>query len=138
MPIPIKILVIAVVQKNNQILLRKKPDGSPPYKETWYLFGGEFVPNKTPETILQETLKSQTGVDIKLVKKLGWDTEIKKDHDGLEKLFVYLDALCDYVGGELTPAAGIEKLEWVDRVKLNDYDLVPPSRKLFSKLGYIS
>lgn len=132
-----KILIIAVVQKNNRVLLRKKPDGSPPYKETWYLFGGELVSNKTPEAILQETMKNQAGINIKLVRGLGWDTEVKKDHDAIEKLFVYLDTLCEYMDGELSPAPEIERLEWVNIENLKDYDLVPPSRKLFSKLGYI-
>ena len=131
-----KILIIAVVQKGNQVLLRKKPDGSPPYKETWYLFGGELVAGSKPEKILQGTLKAQAGINIKLVKELGWDTEVKKDHDGVEKMFVYLDAICEYVDGEIVPSPEIEKLEWVDFDKLKDYDLVPPSRKLFSKLSY--
>lgn len=132
-----KILIIAIVQKENRVLLRKKPDGSPPYKETWYLFGGELVAGSNPEEILQETLKKQAGINIKLVKELGWDTETKHDHDGIEKMFVYLDTLCEYVDGELSPAPEIEKLEWVEIDKLKDYDLVPPSKKLFSKLGYI-
>lgn len=132
-----KTLIIAIVQNGNKVLLRKKPDGSPPYKETWYLFGGELVAGSSPEKILQETLKKQAGINIKLVKEFGWDTEVKKDHDGVEKMFVYLDTLCEYVGGDLSPAPEIEKLEWVDTDKLKDYDLVPPSRKLFEKLGYL-
>ena len=36
-----KILSIGIIKNGNTILLRKKPDGSAPYKETWYLFGGE-------------------------------------------------------------------------------------------------
>jgi len=132
-----KTLIIAMVQNGNKVLLRKKPDGSPPYKETWYLFGGELVAGSKPEKILQNALKTQAGINIKLVKELGWDTEVKKDHDGVEKLFVYLDALCEYVDGELSPAPEIDKLEWVEIDNLKDYDLVPPSKKLFSKLGYV-
>ena len=52
-------------------------------------------------------------------------------------MFVYLDTLCEYVEGELLPSPQIEKLEWIDIDKLKNYDLVPPSRKLFEKLGYI-
>lgn len=35
----IKVLNIGVIQKEDTILMRKKPDGSLPYKETWYIFG---------------------------------------------------------------------------------------------------
>lgn len=132
-----KILVIGIVKKDNQILLRKKPDGSPPYKETWYLFGGELVEGTTPEAVIKDQLKKQAGIKIRMTNQLGWDTEIKKDHDGETKLFVYLDCECECLSGELRPGEGVERLEWVNIRNLNKYDHVPPSRKLFKKLGYL-
>ena len=104
-----KILVIGIVKKGNKILMRKKPDSSPPYKETWYIFGGELASNKTPGKIIKETLKKQTGINIKMIKSLGWDTEIKKDLDGETKFFIYLDTMCKYVNGKLKLSKGIEK-----------------------------
>ncbi len=133
----IKILVIAVVKKDDRILLRKKPQGSLPYKETWYLFGGELIPGLSAEDVLKKTLKEQAGIDIEINKRLSWDIEIKQDHDGREKLFVYLDMLCEYKGGELLPGEGIERLEWAKLSELSGYDLVPPTRKLFFEIGYI-
>jgi ADP-ribose pyrophosphatase YjhB (NUDIX family) len=133
-----KVLIIGVVKKDNAILMRKKPDGSPPYKETWYLFGGEVSVDKTPDEVIIETARAQTGVNIKVNQKFSWDTEIKNDLDGIKKYFVYLDVLCDYIDGELTPGPGIEKLEWVEIEDLPNYDIVPPSRILFQKLGYLN
>ncbi len=134
----IKILVIGVVKKDNTILLRKKPDGSPPYKETWYLFGGELTENNSPEEAIINQIKQQTGITIRVLRKIGWDTEVKHDLDGIEKQFVYLSTLCEYIEGDLVPAKGIEKLEWVPIATLGEYDHVPPSRKLLRELGYIS
>ena len=132
------ILVIGIVKNGDRVLLRKKPDGSPPYKETWYLFGGELnADNQNPDEVLISTLKKQTGVDIKTTERLGWDTETKPDHDGNMTFYIYLDYLCEYVSGDLVPAEGIEKLEWVPIEQLSSYDLVPPSRKLFKKIGYL-
>ncbi len=93
--------------------------------------------NDSPEEVIQEQLERQAGIKIKMVEPLSWDTEVKKDHDGKTKLFVYLDCLCEYLSGNLQPAEGIEKLEWVNIEELDQYDLVPPSRKLFKKLGYL-
>jgi hypothetical protein len=59
-----KVLIIAVVKKDNQILMRKKPEGSAPYKETWYLFGADLTPDKTPEKALRDLVKTQSGIDI--------------------------------------------------------------------------
>jgi 8-oxo-dGTP pyrophosphatase MutT (NUDIX family) len=132
-----KILVIAIVKKDDRILMRKKPDGSLPYKETWYSFGGELVSNKTPEQILQAVLIEQAGIEIELKEQISWATEIKNDVDGVEKLFVYLNTICEYKSGDLVPGKGIEKLEWVSIDKLSEYDIVPPSKKLFRSLGYL-
>lgn len=131
------ILVIGVITHGNKILMRKKPEGSPPYKGTWYIFGGELTADITPEEAIKNQVKKQANVDINFIKSLGWDTETKKDLDGIEKRFVYLDCLCEYVSGELKPSEDIEKLEWVETNNLKNYDIVPPSKILFKKLGYL-
>lgn len=119
------------------MLMRKKPDGSPPYPQTWYLFGAEATPDKLPDEALKEHVKKQVGIDIRIDKKFSWDTEVKQDLDGVEKFFVYLDVLCEYKNGEPTLTPGIEKLEWVEIARLSEYDIVPPSVEVFRKLGYL-
>lgn len=134
-----KVLNIAVIKHNGKILMRKKPDGSLPYKETWYSFGGEVVNGKTPEDAAKEIVKMQTGLNIKLRENLSWDTEIKIDLDGETKQFIYLNSLYDYIDGELKIGENqnIEKLEWIPIEELKNYDIVPPSIILFKKLGYL-
>lgn len=132
-----KTLNIAVIENDGQVLMRKKPAGSPPYDETWYLFGGEVTDGISPEEATKSIVKTQAGVDIKLRENIGWDTEIKNDLDDERKQFIYLDSIYDYVGGDLASGEGIERVEWVPIEKLNDYDIVPPSRILFEKIGYI-
>jgi len=133
----IKVLVVGIVKKGDKILLRKKPEGSPPYKETWYLFGGELVGSTTPERAIQNQLEKQARIKVKMTEQLGWDTEVKEDHDGERKLFVYLDCMCEYLSGKLQPAKGIERLEWANIKELSKYEHVPPSRRLLRKLGYL-
>ncbi|MDB5176999.1 MAG: hypothetical protein JWN75_667 [Candidatus Saccharibacteria bacterium] len=133
-----KVLIIAVIEnQNKEVLLRKKPDGSAPYKETWYMFGADLVPGQDIEQGLVAHVQKQTGITIRITDQIGWDIEVKHDLDGIEKQFVYLDVICEYVSGELQLSEGIEKLEWVPKDKLVEYDNVPPSIKLFKKLGYI-
>lgn len=134
-----KVLNIAVIEHNGKILMRKKPEGSAPYKETWYVFGGVVANGKNPEEATKEIVKMQTGVDIRLRENSTWDIEIKNDLDGVKKQFIYLDSLYDYVDGDLEIGVNqnIEKLEWIPIEKLNEYDIVPPSIILFKKLGYL-
>lgn len=132
----IQTLVIAVIEKDGAILLRKKPDGSPPYRETWYMFGVELKSEKFEEGLVK-SIRKQAGVEVQVSERIGWDTEIKPDKEDRQTLYVYLDCRCNYVSGDLVPGPGIEKLEWVPKERLKEYDLVPPSVKLLRQLGYI-
>jgi ADP-ribose pyrophosphatase YjhB (NUDIX family) len=132
-----KVLIVGVVIKDGSILMRKKPEGSPPYEETWCIFGGAATPDTSPDEAIINEVKNKAGIDITIKNKISWDTEVKKDLDGIEKFFIYLDVLCEYSGGELAPTADIEKLEWIKFEDLKNYDIVPPSVILFQKLGYL-
>jgi hypothetical protein len=133
-----KVLIIAIVENDKgEILMRKKPDGSPPYTETWYIFGAELVAGQPLDETLRAHILKQAGIETKIARELSWDTEVKADLDGVTKQFVYLDVQCAYVSGELTITEGIEKLEWVPKDKLAQYDVVPPSKILFKKLSYM-
>lgn len=134
---PTKVLAVAIVEHEGKILMRKKPDGSPPYKETWYIFGATLTPDTSVEEAIKREVKGKSGIDVTVGRKVSWDTEIKNDLDGIQKFFVYLDVICEYVGGKLVTGPGVEKLEWVDKADLSSYDIVPPSRILFEKLGYM-
>ncbi len=132
------VLVMGIVKKDNSVLMRKKPEGSLPYKETWYIFGGELNgKSQNPENVLGDVLQTQAGIKIKPIERLDWDVEMKSDHDGEETYFVYVYYLCRYVSGKLIAGKGIEKLEWAPISKLKSYDLVPPSKKLFKRIGYL-
>lgn len=132
-----KVLIVAVVKKDGAVLMRKKPDGSPPYKETWYIFGAEVSYDVDPDQVIVDEVRAKSGVNVKVASRISWDTEVKYDLDGVEKFFVYLDVECEYESGDIVIAEGIEKIEWVKLDDLSSYDLVPPSRVLFEKLGYL-
>ena len=132
-----KVLIVAVVKKDGAVLMRKKPDGSPPYKETWYIFGAEVSYDVDPDQAIVDEVRAKSGVNVKVASRISWDTEVKYDLDGVEKFFVYLDVECEYESGDIVIAEGIEKIEWVKLDDLSSYDLVPPSRVLFEKLGYL-
>ncbi len=130
-------MLIAVVEKDNAILMRKKPKGSLPYNETWYLFGCERVLNQEDSITIHDYLRDNFGIEVDNVEPLGQGGEIKKDHDGVLKDFTYLDFKCRYDEGDIKEPEGIEKIEWIQKDKLGEYDLVPPSVKLFKKMGYM-
>lgn len=134
---PTKVLIIGNILKGNSVLMRKKFAGSEPYQETWYSFGAEFVPGEDPGETFKKYIKGLAGVDVSPVRNFFWDTETKKDHDGIEKQFIYLDLECEYVSGEPIIPEGHEKIEWIPIEKLSELDVVPPSVIMFKKLGYL-
>ncbi len=135
----VKVLNIGVVKKDNKILLRKKPDGSEPYKETWYMFGGIVENGTNPNDSLKEMIFNQTNIQIDVVENISWDTEIKVDHDGTLTQFIYLNSICEYVSGDLDIKDDkIEKLEYIDINDLVNYDIVPPAVKLLKELNYLN
>ena len=128
-------MIVGIALKDDSVLMRKKPEGSPPYKETWYIFGGELLYGVDPQQTIVDAIKYQSGVTVSVDRAFSWGTEVKNDVDGIEKQFVYLDVTCTYESGALEAAPGIEKLEWVPISQLKEYDLVPPSVEVFRKLG---
>lgn len=128
------VLAVCHIKKDNAFLFRKKPDGSLPYKETWYGFGAPLNgDNRDPEVAVSSVVKQQTGIDIRIAEQLWWDVETKPDNDGVETFFIYLHTVAEYVSGDLQPAEGIEKLEWIDVAELANYDIVPPSRAFLKR-----
>ena len=117
--------------------MRKKPEGSPPYKETWYLFGCEKISTQEDGETIKNYLKTELDIDVEVIKGLEGNSEIKHDHDGIEKNFIYTNLLCKYIGGNIKTPEGAEKVEWIPKDELKEYDLVPPSAKLLKKLGYL-
>lgn len=133
---PQKKLIIAVIEKDGSILMRKKPAGSPPYKETWYLFGCEPIADQEDSITLKNYLKKELGIDVEVCNRsIPSDSEIKNDHDGILKEFTYVNLLCTYVSGQPRVPTGAEQIEWIPEATFSHYDLVPPSVKLLKTLG---
>jgi hypothetical protein len=137
MSLPIKILVIGNIKKDDAILLRKKFAGAKPYPETWYSFGCELKPEENPADTFVQYIKEYLGVIATPLNHLSWDFETKIDHDGAQKFFIYLEIECEYVSGDIRTPNELEKVEFVSFDDLSKLDIVPPSVKMFKHLGYI-
>jgi ADP-ribose pyrophosphatase YjhB (NUDIX family) len=133
-----KVLYIAVVERGDEVLLRKKPAGSKPYRETWYLFGCEPVAGEAPAATLASYLEREIGVRVQGTVPFSSATEVKEDTDGAAKEFTYLNFVCHYVSGEPKVPAGAERVAWVAKSELSSLDLVPPSRALLREIGWMS
>jgi len=131
------VMAIAVIKKDDRILLRKFDPERNPYKEPWGLFGGRLEGEGTVVELLNKDLSERWNMTVSISERLSWDEDQKLDHDGDEKRFIYLDALCELSTGTPSPVNPNEELKWVAIDDLKDYDHVPPGVTLFKKLGYL-
>ncbi len=135
--IPQRELIIGIIEKDDSILMRKKFQGSPPYSETWYMFGCERISTQDDQTTLKNYLQEKIGIEVEVSKELIEPAfEFKQDNDGIEKKFFYINLRCQYLSGVPKIPEGAEKVEWISKSKLKNYDLVPPSVKLLKQLNY--
>ena len=131
------LMAIAVIKRDNQILLRRTDPSRNPYKEPWALFGGRITGSGSLSEELNKELSSRWNMTVRVIDRLWWDEDQKVGHDGEEKHFIYLDVLCELnQTNEPVPANNNEQLQWVGIDQLQDYELNPPTRALLTKLGY--
>lgn len=132
------LMPVAVVKDGDKILLRKMDPARNPYKEPWAMFGGRVEDESSVVDALNKELMARWNFSVAITEKLWWDEETKVDHDGEEKRFVYLDTICEVVGGEPKPVNENEVLEWVALGDLTNYEHNPPSKALLARLGYLN
>lgn len=130
-------MVIAIIKDGDKILLRKVDPAKNPYKEPWALFGGRIDGEGTANELLDVELNERWDMNVSIDEKLWWDEEVKTDHDGETKRFIYLDALCSIASGSVTPVNKNEQLEWVELSDLSKHPLNPPSVVVLKRLNYL-
>lgn len=131
------LMAIAVVKKDDSILLRKTDPEKNPYDQPWALFGGRIEGEGAVQDSLNTELSARWNFTASITEKLWWDEDVKADHDGEVKRFLYVDALCEISEGIPAPVNTNEELAWVATNDLAGYDLNPPTKTLMEKLGYI-
>lgn len=130
------LMAVAIVKRGDKILLRKMDPQRSPYSELWALFGGRIEGDGSVEESLNSELEVRWSFSAQIDEKLWWDEEVKTDHDGEQKRFIYIDAICSVSGGSPEPGSN-EELEWVDVSELKKYDINPPSKIVLGRLGWV-
>lgn len=131
-------MAIAIIMRDDQILLRQMDPAKNPYTEPWGLFGGRLDGDGTVQDLLNSELKARWNMTVQITERLWWGEDQKQDHDGEEKLFIYIDARCSLDSGRIpNPVNPNEHLEWVRVADLAAYSFNPPSQEVLKKLGYL-
>lgn len=144
-----RVVVSAVlISKDNKILLGKTREGGV-YPDSWHIPGGGVDEGETKESALVREVKEEVGLNIKdlsikLLSDSDSDEAIKTDRNTGEKVLVKMQfnvyqVSLDEVADDLNISMDddLRECEWVSLKNLKDYNLTPPSIKLFKRLGWI-
>lgn len=127
---------------DGKILLCKKPSGKGVFPGQWACAGGGVDEGETLEEALEREVQEEVGLEIENIEPLFfWDDLQPKFDNGLsigDIYMVYLIFRCRAKTNEPTLNDEFEEYRWVDRTNLSEYDLNPPTREVFARLGYLS
>lgn len=133
-----RIIVVGLIKKDSKVLLGQKPPGVGPYPNTWHIpDGGVNLEEENCEEAILREIREETGLEVKNLKKVAWDTDVELDKQGEPTYYIFLQFSCDYESGKLTPGDDMHRFEWVEINNLSNYNLNKPTRILLEKLGYI-
>jgi len=131
------LIVAAMIEKNGWYLFGKKSKDIDPYPNCWLIIGGKVYPEKeTLEASLQREIKEEANIEVKDIKKIGFDEDYRVRKGEMTHL-IFLIYSVKYKSGEVKPGDDIEKLKWVKKSAIKKLKLAPPTIKLLKYLRWI-
>ena len=132
-----RVIVAAVIEKDEHFLFGKKPAGVGPYPNKWLILGGGVnLGEETVEDALRREIREEASIEIKDIEKIDFSDDIaEKNGELIHHIFLTFKA--KYESGTLKPTDDIEELRWVHTSKIKELEHSKPSIQLFKKIGYL-
>lgn len=133
-----RVVVVGLIKNGNKVLLGQKPPGKGPYPDTWHIPGGGIVlGEESADEAIRREIEEETGLNVKNLKKVEWDTDVEPNKHGEETYYIFLQYTCYYYKGDVRPGGDMNNFQWVDVSRLSEFNLNKPTEILFEKLGYL-
>lgn len=137
----LRVVVGAVIEKDNCILLGQKAKNRGPYPNQWHIPGGGIENHETLETALRREILEETGLDINILDKLLPYEDFTTDSYGEPIHYIFHMFLASVKDGEVVPGSDLVILKWVPKAEIRALaardKLPPPSLILFSMLKIV-
>lgn len=133
-----RLIVAAIVKKDDKYLLGRKPKDVSPYPNTWHLLGGGVnLEEENLEEAIRREVREESGIDLGDLDRVWFDDDYEPNKHGEKTHYVFVVFQGEYKSGELKASDDIHELRWFSKEKLKNIPLPRTSVKLFKKLKII-
>ena len=130
-----KIATGVLVQDKNKFLLIKKNRGA--YSNgVWCVAGGKKEPNETIEQCGIREIKEETGLDVKIIKKICSQTNKTSVNNEIIE-FYFTDFLAEKISGKEKPGDDAGELKWFSKEELKKLEYSEPTKIFLKKAGLL-
>ncbi len=118
-----------------KLLLIVKSRG--PYKEQmWCVPGGKPEPNETLEKCAIREIQEETGLKIKLIKKVSTDSDVTLVNDK-PIYYQFHNYFAHPIKGVARPGDDSARTEWFSKEEIKKLKLSVPTKRFLKKIGYL-
>ena len=132
-----RVIVSAVIEKDDLLLFGKKTADIWPSPNTWHLIGGGVSEDESLIDAIKREIREESRIEVEIVESIGFDEDHEPNKHGEMTHYIFLVYRARYLSGEPRADDDIVHLEWIPRTRLPEIELNRPSLKLFRKMGYI-
>jgi 8-oxo-dGTP diphosphatase len=116
-----RLAVGAVILHEDRVLLVRR--GKPPRQGKWAVPGGKVEAGETLRQAAEREVREETGVEIRAGEVVHVFELLDRDGDTLRFLYVIIDLLAEYLGGEPRAADDASDARWFGAEELGDHDV---------------
>ena len=133
-----RVIVSAVIEREDKFLFGKKQTNRGPYPNTWHLLGGGLEKGESLTDAVKREVFEEAGIRIADIKPVSFDEDIEPNKRGIKTHYIFLVFMAKYKSGKLKAKDDITELAWIGKPSLSSTKLNRPTIKLFKKLKLIS
>lgn len=132
-PIIQKVVLAAVIMKDDKILILQRSKDEDIFPNMWELPSGKKEPLETSETALLREVKEETGLDIKIIMPFFvFDYQIEKPEEIRDS--TQINFLATPIGNtQIKLSSEHQNFAWIQEDEVNQYELSKATKQVIQK-----